>query len=471
MSFRVTGEADPSFESPGPGTWRLMDDHFPRPLTRYYCTIDGRPMEEGVNDAAARYGWLFERETAIVNRFYYMARRSITPDNPGLYNEVPFDERLDRLRETYEHRAWDRAVEQWDHDWSPSVREMGRELLAVDLDHLKDDALVEHLNACRTLTWDAHVHHFRLLPPVFLAVGDFLACAADWTGRPEVEFLQLLDGSSPASAGLDEELARVETTIKADATAEAILFGDDPADAIVERLRHRPGEVGKAIEEWLIIAGYRTVSGYDVADAYALEQPEVLVRTLRSAVEEGVDPAKNGTDERLTDVREGVPAADQDAFDDRLAEARTVYRVRDESSLLALWAQGILRRGLLASGRRLADRGRLHDPEHVVELTHEELLAALRGKSAPSADEVASYAEYRLTHDSDDAPDTLGSEPSPSSDPAPEAELPDPAARAYQAHRALGRAWTWGTEADEEPSRGTIEGVAASPGTMRERPA
>jgi len=465
MSFRVTDAEDLTFESPGPGTWRLVDDHFPRPLTRYFCTIDGGPMEEGVNDAAARFGWLFERETAIVDRFYYMTWRSIAPENPAVNDEVPFGERLDRLRETYERRAWNRAVEQWDDDWRPSVRERGRELLAVDPDHLADAALVEHLDACRTLAWDAHRHHFETLPPVALAVGDFLAHAADWTGQPEAELLRLLDGSSPASAGLDEELARVEAAITADATAEAVLFGDDPADAIVERLRQRPGAVGEAVEEWLLVAGYRTVSGYDVADAYALEQPAVLVRTLRSAVEEGVDPANDDTDERLADVRELVPAADRDAFDDRLAEARSVYRVRDESSLLALWAQGILRRGLLAAGRRLADRGRLHDPEHVVELTHEELLAALRGGSVPPAEEVASYAEYRSTHDSDDAPQTLGSEPTPSSEPLDEADLPDPAARAYRAHRAFGRAWTWGTDADDEPARGTIDGLAASPGT------
>lgn len=277
--------------------------------------------------------------------------------------------------------------------------------------------------------------------------------------------MRLLDGSSPASAGLDDELSRVERTIKSDPAAEAILFGDDLPGTIIDRLRQRPGEVGQAIEGWLGIAGYRTVSGYDIADSYALEQPEVLVRTIRNAVREGVDAPNTSPDEELAAIRESLSSNERAGFDDRLSEARAVYRVRDESSLLGLWAQGILRRGLLAAGRRLADRGLLHDAEHVVELTHRELLAALRGETAPSADEVASYVEFRLTYDSDDAPDELGSERSPPSDAESETSVPDPVARMRKGRQAVMQAWNLGHEKAEETSPKTIDGLAASPGT------
>lgn len=185
MSYHVTVNDDLTFEPPGPGTWMLIDGHFPRPLSRYYCTIDGEPMEEGYNQAAARFGGLIERETAVINRFYYMAQQPIDQHNPGVVDGVSFDERVDRLRETYEQRAWHQTVNQWDEEWKPSVREAGRELIEVDPASLTDEALIDHLDICRSITWDAHVFHFRVLPPMGLAVGDFLAHAADLTGRPE----------------------------------------------------------------------------------------------------------------------------------------------------------------------------------------------------------------------------------------------------------------------------------------------
>lgn len=466
MGHRVTGAEDVTFEPPGPGAWRLIDDHFSRPLTRYYCTIDGGPMEEGFNEAAAEYGWPAERETAIVNRFYYMTQRIITPEESGREAAgISYEERVDRLRQSYEETAWRRTIERWDDDWEPSIRETGRELIETDPDSLDDDQLIDHLDSGREITWAAHAHHFRMLPPVAMAVGDFLASAADWTGRAEGEWLRFLDGSSPASAGLADELSGVITAVEEDPLAEAILFGDDAPGTIVDRLRTRPGAAGEAIENWLQIAGYRTVSGYDIADAYALEEPDSLVRTLRTAVSEGIDSAGTEDGEPRGEMRASVPVGHRAEFDAKLGEARAVWRVRDETSLLALWTQGVLRRGLLAAGRRLAANDRLHRPEHVVELTHEEVLAELRGEAGPSADEVEQYAEYRSNHTSDDAPDTLGSEASPSAGSVEESDLPDPAARALRAREAIQRAWTWGMDEDGPSSGGNVDGLAASPGT------
>ena len=49
-------------------------------------------------------------------------------------------------------------------------------------------------------------------------------------------------------------------------------------------------------------------------------------------------------------------------FDELLGEARLTYRLRDERGVFSdIWASGIMRRAALAAGRRLADRGRIHD--------------------------------------------------------------------------------------------------------------
>lgn len=457
---------DRSFDPPGPGTWRLVDDHFSRPLSRYYATIDGGPMEEGYNEAAAKHGWLTERKTALVDRFFYMTQRPITPDTPADEGAgIPFEERVERLRETYAEKAWRQTIERWDEEWKPSIRETGRELIETDPESLGDEQLIDHLDACREITWNAHAYHFRVVPLLTLTAGDFLASGAEWTGRSEGELLGLLDGNTPASAGLDDELSRVAETMDHDPVAESILFGDDPPPTIIERLRTRPGETGEAVENWIQIAGYRIVSGYDIADSYALEEPASLVRTLRTAVSEGKDAKVDEESGERPDLRSAVPADQSEDFDAKLDEAQAIWRIRDESSLLGLWSQGILRRGLLAAGERLTDADRLHHPEHVVELTHDEVLAALRNESGPSADDVEQYFDYRLSHNSEDAPATLESEPSESLAVLQNADLPEPAARAVQARGAIQRAWTWGRNGDVSQSDGAIEGLAASPGT------
>lgn len=469
MQYQVPELDDQPFEPPGPGSWRLLDDHFSRPLSRYYCTIDGAPMEEGFNGAAAEYGLPSKRETALINRFYYMAEQAITPDSEAVdETDITYDHRVERLEETFENRAWRRAIERWDTEWKPAVREQGRDLIASDPDALSDEDLIDHLDAARDMTWEAHLRHFWLLPPTALAIGDFLASASDWTGREPGELFTLLDGSSPASAGLGDELTEVISAMEESPVAESILFGDGPPGRLVDRLRARPGPVGEAVEEWLQIAGYRTVSGYDIADAYALEEPQALVQTLRRAVRDGVAQPHTGDDELLAEIRAAVPADHRTEFDIGLEDARKIWRSRDESSLLSLWTQGILRRGLLAAGRRLTDRDRLHQPEHVVELTHAEVLAGLRGERGPTPDEVERSVEYRLSHESDDAPATLGSEPG-EADSAADADLAEPAARALRARQAIQRAWTWGMAQDENDSGATVEGLAASPGTYEGR--
>ncbi len=78
-----------------------------------------------------------------------------------------------------------------------------------------------------------------------------------------------------------------------------------------------------------------------------------------------------------------MPAEHLDEFDDRLAEARLMNRLRDERGVYSDgWAIGLARRALLEAGRRLADANRLHAADHAVDLTSDELAALLRRAGA-----------------------------------------------------------------------------------------
>ena len=95
--------------------------------------------------------------------------------------------------------------------------------------------------------------------------------------------------------------------------------------------------------------------------------------------------------EALTaEIRDQVPDEHQAQFDELLGEARLMYRLRDERGVFSdIWASGIMRRAVIASGRRLADKGRINDAEHFVDAGFDEMCSMLSGAGGPSADELA----------------------------------------------------------------------------------
>ena len=54
-------------------------------------------------------------------------------------------------------------------------------------------------------------------------------------------------------------------------------------------------------------------------------------------------------------MRAQVPDEHRAEFDELLGEARLTYRIRDERGVFSdIWASGLMRRAVLAAGRRLA---------------------------------------------------------------------------------------------------------------------
>ncbi len=464
-----------TFEKPGPGTWELDEAHFSRPFSRWMQAVFPPAMEEGFGKSMAHYGALLdEPEVAAVNGFMYLSMRPVVgpveADDPPpkvLFTLLKWfhptlRRRFSRMAETFETKRWREDVERWDTEWKPERIEENRVLQSIEPSDLDDETLLDHAEDCRQTAADGIVLHHRMDLCPLLPIGDFLAHAEEWTDRPAGELLGLFDGASPITVGAVEELEAVVAAIEDDPDARATLFGDGPSTEIFEALRSRSDPVGHAMQEWLDVVGYRIVSGYDVADFYALENPSILITTLRSAVSgdfEGTIDHDAG--ETLEEIRRDVPSAHRNAFDELYEEARFTYRIRDERSLTDLWTLGLVRRVLLEIGRRLTDRGQIHEPAHAVDLTPDELVAAMRNGGGPSADEVASYVEHRTTHDNDDAPSRLGPEPAPA---PPTDWLPDPSARGMRAiETMLGHLLESGERASDDD---VVRGLGASDGSV-----
>src|SRR4051812_25207928 len=378
--------------------------------------------------------------------------------------EVP--QRFARAEEVFAGKLWREQLRAWDETFKPAAIAKHRELQAVDVDSLSDDDLVSYLGRCGGHHAAMITQHMRHTASAVVPTGDFLAHVGDWTALPPAELLGLMRGASPVSAGASDELDRLIAAVRADPKAQELLASNGDAAATLDRLRSPDGEVGAAMTAYLDLVGNRLLDGFDISEPSALELPAQLLRAIRTAIDTGM--GDSGVDARIADVRAKVPEEHRETFDELLGEARLLYRLRDERGVYSdIWASGIMRRAVLAAGRRVAAAGRIHEPEHLLDAGFDEMRALVEGTGGPSADELAARADYRKAHTAKDAPATLGSPPPPPPDPPPPpppppSPLPPPVGGLWRAGAlALGALFPT-PRAEHEGAR--LRGLAASPG-------
>jgi pyruvate,water dikinase len=407
------------FEPPGPGTWELDPVHFPRPVTRYFADASPRWFGDATAEFMAYYGApIAKLDGAFVNGFSY---HQMVPVDPA---EVPA--RFQRAEEVFANKLWREQLREWDEVAKPASIKLHRELQSVDPDNLSDAELCEYLTRCREHHIRMGYQHMRFTGAAIVPVGDLLAHALAWAQVSPAEVLATTQGAAPISAGASAELDRLVGALEADETARQLLESDDEPALVLDKLRELGNEVSAALSAYLDLVGYRLLDGFDISGRYALEMPEALVPAIRSWVggrtEAGPDP-----EQKFAEVRAKMPEEHRAEFDDLVAEARLMSRIRDERGVYSdIWASGIMRRAALGAGRRLARAGRVHDPEHIVDATVDEMVQLLSGEDGPSADELAERAAYRASHTAKDAPVVLGPPPTP---PPPPDGLPPAAAR------------------------------------------
>lgn len=444
--------AGAAIEAPGPGSWQRDAVHFPRAVTRYWEETHPAPFAEGTRAFAVYYGMLIDGlHTAYVNGFAYNAIQP-TPEP-----EVP--QRFVRAEEVFAGRLWREQLRNWDDNLKPASIAAHRAIQAVDPEVLSDEELVSYLRRCR----DHHVamirQHMSLTASAVVPVGDFVVHVGDWTGLAPAEVLGLMRGSAPVSAGSSDDLERLTTAVREDTSALALLQSDDDPSQVLERLASLPGRVGGAVKGYLDLVGCRPLDGFDICEPSALELPDALVRAIRGAVT-GRSLEVSDLDERIADVRAKVPEQHRTEFDELLAEALCVYRLRDERGVYSdIWASGLMRRAALAAGRRLARSGRVRRAEDLVDASLDEMCMMLAGSAAPSAEELAARADSRMTRDAKAAPALLGEPPHA---PPDQSGLPPAVARLMRATGfALGM--VFGSSEAEHEDR-LLRGLAASRG-------
>ena len=445
------------WEPPGPGSWNLDKAHVPRPCTRLTQEVVRPAFEKGFAEVFARYGIpAKELLHEYVNGFSYGMLVPLDGSEIGA--------RAAAAEEAIATRRWREDLERWDTETKPAAIRRHRQLIDVDVDGLPTTALIAHLRECRDHMSEMITQHHLFNGAAMMPLGHLLAGVQDWTAGEVTlaEVMALFVGASPISRGDCPELRAVTAALATDGRARALLASDgDPAE-VLDALRneaHVEAETVAAVDDWLALVGQRILDGFDVYQPRAIERPAVLLSSLRSAVDAVEQPAAPD----VAAVRDRIPAEHRDEFDERYAEARLTYRLRDERGIYSdATGTGIMRRAMLAAGNRLVAAGLLSSPELAVECGFDELVALLdEHPSAPTADELRARARFRAAHTVDDAPPHLGGPPSP---PPPVELLPPGMARMTRAMLTVTGNMAAQPIDGEPKAADTLTGIAASPG-------
>ena len=415
------------FEPPGPGTWLLDKSHIPAPPSHLIGSVVTRPFAEGFTETVTRYGTMLQDvRPAIIGRWLYLRIQAVGepgPDGPPAPDAVGAEigRRATAAAEAFETRLWRVDLERWDKVDKPVSIERHKALWTIDRGALSDEELAEHLAEVATHHADMVRQHHRYNSAAMVPVGDFLVQAATWTGRPPDALFGLFAGASPVSGIRDSEIAPAADAIASDPEARAVLEDEgDPAKRLAVLRAQVP-----AVAEWLGRIEYRLVDGFDPILPTLVEVPELILGRLRGAISFEQNDAPAAALEQT--VRAAVPEEHRAAFDDLLAEARAVYRLRDERGIYSdISSAGILRYAVLEAGKRLLERGAIGDVDHAFEALTDELGALLTGRGGPSPDVLAARNAERLAAAEVDPPPFIGPPPA---EPPPLDMLPPPVAR------------------------------------------
>ncbi|MEZ5100980.1 MAG: PEP-utilizing enzyme [Thermoleophilia bacterium] len=444
--------APTAFDPPGPGTWLQDGVHVPRPWSRYQAEIHPPNLAAGFREGARRYGLLLD--TLDYRMVHGLAYFAVAPPPEA---EIPAI--IAAGATAIQQRLWREDVERWEREAKPASIRDHLALQRIDPGGLDDAALAAHVERCREHQQAMIRQHHRFSVPAIMPIGDLLAHAAEWTGRPPGELIGLVRGTAPESAGSTPELTRLAGAIRASDGARSLLREDD--ETALAALLAAPGEVGAAARAYVDLVGYRLLDSIDTGDPYALEVPHVVVEGIRLAVEGGPPASSQASDAEVAAVRDDVPDGHRDAFDELLAEARRVSPLRDERGLYSeVWAGGLARRALLEAGRRLAQAGRVEEPVHLVDADWAELQPLLASSGGPPAGELAGRAADRASRTAADAPPFLGAPPEP---PPPLDGLPPETQRVMRAVGvSIDALFAPSSRANDAT---TLRGIGASPGT------
>ncbi len=466
----MTNVTDLTWEAPGPGFWSTDKVHWAHPQSPLDAA--GRACgQAGGRESLRTYGSLVDGfETELVNGFAYARPRAAIFAIEGETKEQflaraganpEVISRFAAAEHTMRTRRWREDLVRWDNHIKPALMAANGALGSIDPRVLDGVALRDHAERCFE-HWK-HTLYMHHVPNMTwsLPAGLLIAFVTSETGKSATDAVGLLTGTSDVSGANSLEATALRAAVRQDAAFMSWASSAQPDAEFIAAAQGWPGDAGRACRKYVRHAGF-LLGALELTQPCAIERPELFAQSFKSVIfAEGGEP---GSAPNLDQWRSAVPRERWPEFEDLLAEARLVARLRDERGVYCNGpARGIFRMTLFEMGRRLVARGTLAEPEHILEASFEDLLGLFERGAGPSAETLRDLAVWRASSPSSAIPLTLGAPPPRPINPDWLPEAARAIARAGAATQPLGAVGgpAIGITTDGEETRG----AGAAPGT------
>ena len=457
---------EPVVVTPRKQTWVRADAYFPSPITPLTYSSWLPLHSKSFSTVTEHFGLAFDR---VDHRHWYgrvydrlVPAGDVKHDHP--LPPVPIQKVLFRLPPALRKRhataalaaAEDRpmaAITAWESGGREAHRSRTRELRQTERGSLSDAELAAHLDEVMAQVLRAGIEHFTMaFGGTFILTGQLGMLMEELLGWAPERVLDLVQGYGDASRADGAALDELTRAIAEDPAARAMVTADPSG------LADHSGPGGEALRQFLDLHGHRLIEPSLVEPTWA-EDPGPLLRMVAARLDEQPvdrDPREAAQEAEAEALAAVTSAEDRARLAEAIRRARVGRPYGDETETDVGDALAVVRYIAIESGRRLADRGRLHSPDDVHYLTVDELGAALRGGAVPG-DLDRRRAEHRWAL-ANPTPERIGRD---IGDPPPPEAIPRKA-------KAMSGAVLWTLRLFQPPpveadSNG-IRGLPASPG-------
>ena len=374
--------------SPEGNNWQKDTAHYPEPLTPFGWSIMHACGDE-IRSVFDEMGLLIRglEETFVGGEIYGRVLPAFgSPDSAGkpppaivLGIAARLVPELRRRTATARQVLVENRMQRWVDDWHQRDRDAittrAAELAAVDLVALDDAGLGAHLDAALRLARDGQRIHFRLVMPAAQHMHRLHRFVGEHLGWDDPTIATMFGGHSPASRASEDAMAQLRQRIRTTPDALAALQAQPGRPA--EALATIDPALSEALQAWTAEHGWALIN-YDAGVPVLAERPTMITRLLLAEPQ----PVDHGASDAVADrARQALPPDRRDEFDRILADARAIYPVREDNTIIVGDRPfALLRRTMLEAGRRLAANGVLPAAADTAYLFIDELSATLDGE-------------------------------------------------------------------------------------------
>lgn len=390
--------------------WERDRMHFPGQVTALEAELVSEAVGPGFRHAARRYAMpVADLRVRTEHGYTYNATVPVVAPPEEL-------EELGRRSEAVLMPVVGRLGELWDEQILPEIREHLAAMAAVDVDGASPGELLAALDATlarATRLWELH---FEIVFPSYLAVSEFDELYRDLFGGETFDAYRLLEGIETKTFEVGRDLWRLSRLALESAEVTRVLERE-PAAAVRERLGASADGRGFLAELDGHLAAYGQRSPiWGISTPTFAEDPAPVIKMLKDYVgqPDAADPGlalRRLAAERETAIAEarerlaGYPAPVVEQFEGMLAAAQVGLRLtEDHGFYIDAWGLALVRRIVMATGRRLAEAGAVDAPEDVLHLTAAELRATAAADAAPDRRAIVAERRADLARYADVAP-------------------------------------------------------------------